>query len=162
MAEDTFKWYPFAFREWSVSALQEHLDGLEPAGFWGLTAFWDGEPAGFSTFMDIRPAHRGLEVGHTFVLPKFRGGRINAGMKLLMMEQAFDEFGAIRVQLKTDSRNIQSRRAMERMGFIQEGILRNHIIMPDGAYRDSVFFAVTRDDWSSVRERLEGLFDEAP
>ena len=73
------------------------------------------------------------------------------------MKHAFETLGAIRVQLKTDSRNVRSQKAIERIGAVKEGVLRNHIILPDGTIRDSVFYSILDSEWEGVRRRLEEM-----
>ncbi len=73
-----------------------------------------------------------------------------------MMGHAVDQCGAIRVQLKTDARNLSSQRAMEKIGLVREGTLRYNIIMPDGAFRDTVYYSMIRDEWPAMKERLAG------
>lgn len=109
---------------------------------------------GSTSFMNIRADHRGLEIGSTWISAASRGTKINPSMKLLMLEHAFEACGAIRVELRTDARNAQSRAAIEKLGAIFEGILRAHIIMPDGHLRDTASYSVTRQEWSEVKESL--------
>ena len=124
-----------------------------------------GRVAGSTAFYGIRPEHRGISVGYTWLGPGFRGTPINPEMKLLMLAQVFDgepfDTGpAIRVQLKTDARNERSQRAMERLGFVREGVLRSHMILPDGRIRDSVVYSVIQHEWPGVRGRLTDRITE--
>ena len=111
-------------------------------------------PIGRTAYMDIRPAHRGLEIGRTWIAKPFQGTRVNPETKFLMLRHAFDVLGAIRVQLKTDARNLQSQRAIAKLGARREGVLRRHMILPDGTLRDTVLFSITDDEWPGVRETL--------
>jgi RimJ/RimL family protein N-acetyltransferase len=113
-----------------------------------------GEAVGSSTFFDIRPEHRSLEVGATWISPQFQRSFVNPEAKLLMLQHAFETLGCIRVQLKTDSRNIQSQRAMEKLGCKKEGVLRNHMILADGHYRDSVYYSIIESEWPQVKQSL--------
>ena len=79
-----------------------------------------------------------------------------------MLRHAFDSLGAIRVQLKTDSRNLQSQRAMQKLGAKKEGTLRKHIILADGHIRDTVMFSITDDEWPQVRASLEARLGYKP
>jgi RimJ/RimL family protein N-acetyltransferase len=124
---------------------------------------------GTTSYLDIRPAHRGLEIGMTWLTPDVRGGPVNPEMKLLLMSHAFESplFGsgpaarpALRVQLKTDARNIQSQRAMERLGLVREGTLRRHMVLPDGFVRDTVMFSVIDTEWPAMRDRLIALVEQ--
>jgi RimJ/RimL family protein N-acetyltransferase len=76
---------------------------------------------------------------------------------MLLLTHAFETMGAIRVQLKTDSRNVRSREAIERIGGVFEGILRSHRIMPDGYLRDSVYYSILDKEWPVVKRRLEAM-----
>jgi len=113
-----------------------------------------GKAVGSTSFMNIRVDHYGLEIGSTWISKASRGTKINPAMKHLMLEHAFESMGAIRVELRTDARNAQSRAAILKLGSQYEGILRNHIIMPDGFLRDSATYAITPDEWPSVRDGL--------
>ncbi len=110
---------------------------------------------GSTSYYDIRPAHRGLEIGWTWYGERVRRTAVNPECKLLLMSRAFDGLGAERVALRTDARNAQSRGAMLKFGAKEEGTLRHHLLMPDGAWRDSVYFSVLRDEWGRVRAGLE-------
>lgn len=120
------------------------------------------EPVGVSTFMDIHPENRGLEIGATWLARKYWGSGINTEMKYLMLRHAFERLGALRVQIKTDSRNIRSQRAIEKLGAYKEGVLRKHMVMPDGYVRDTVMYSLTDDDWPAVKARLEQTLGYVP
>ena len=104
--------------------------------------------------MDIRAAHRGLEIGWTFVAPAFQRTAINTECKRLLLTHAFETLGCLRVQLKTDLRNLKSQRAIERLGAVKEGVLRQHIVYHDGYVRDSVLYSITAAEWPEVKRRL--------
>lgn len=114
-----------------------------------------GRAVGSTSYYDIRPAHLGLEIGWTWYGSAARGTVVNPESKLLLMSRAFDDLGAERVALRTDARNVASRGAMLKFGAKEEGTLRHHLLMPDGAWRDSVYFSVLRDEWARVRAGLE-------
>jgi RimJ/RimL family protein N-acetyltransferase len=109
---------------------------------------------GSTSYMSIRPAHRGLEIGCTWIGSDWRGTGVNTSMKRLMLTHAFETLGAIRVELRTDARNARSRRAIEKLGAEQEALFRRHMVMADGRYRDSVVYAITDDRWPQVRAGL--------
>jgi RimJ/RimL family protein N-acetyltransferase len=121
-----------------------------------------GEPIGTSSYFDIRPEHRGLEIGYTWIGTAYQGTQVNPECKYLMLRHAFETLGAIRVQLKTDKRNLQSQRAMEKLGAIREGTLRKQIILPDGNFRDSVMFSITDEEWPQVKASLEARLGYIP
>jgi RimJ/RimL family protein N-acetyltransferase len=114
-----------------------------------------GRAVGVTSYLDLRPEHRGLEVGFTWIGRPWQGSAVNPEAKLLLLRHAFETLGVVRVQFKTDARNLQSQRALAKLGAVREGVLRRHMIMPDGFVRDSVMFSVTDADWPRVREGLE-------
>ncbi len=110
--------------------------------------------AGSTRYLDLSPANRSLEIGWTWIEPSVRRSSVNTECKLLLLEHAFESLGCIRVQIKTDARNIRSRKAIERIGFTHEGILRKHRIMPDGFVRDSVYYSMIAEEWPDAKLRL--------
>jgi RimJ/RimL family protein N-acetyltransferase len=109
---------------------------------------------GTSSFMDIRPAHRGVEIGATFLRPEARSGAANPESKLLMLAHAFERC-AVRVELITDLRNLRSQAAIAKLGAVREGVLRRERITWTGHVRDSVIFSITDSEWPQVRAGLE-------
>ena len=91
-----------------------------------------GRVAGATRYLNIMPKDRGLEVGGTWYGPEFQRTPVNTECKYLLLTHAFETLGCIRVQLKTDLRNERSQKAIERIGAEKEGVLRNHMILPDG------------------------------
>jgi RimJ/RimL family protein N-acetyltransferase len=116
-----------------------------------------GRVAGATRYLNVSPKDRGLEVGGTWYGPEFQRTAVNTECKYLLLRHAFETLGAIRVQLKTDSRNVRSQAAIERIGAVKEGVLRNHMILPDGVIRHSVFYSIIDSDWEGVKARLERL-----
>jgi N-acetyltransferase len=118
-----------------------------------------GRVAGATRYLNIMPHDRGLEVGGTWYGPEFQRTAVNTECKYLLLQHAFETLGCIRVQLKTDLRNERSQKAIERIGALKEGILRNHMILPDGRYRHSVFYSILDSEWPAVKKRLEGMLE---
>jgi len=118
-----------------------------------------GRVAGATRYLNIVPKDRGLEIGGTWYGIDFQRTAINTECKYLLMTHAFETLHAIRVQLKTDSRNERSQKAIERIGAKKEGVLRNHMILPDGYIRDSVFYSVLDSEWPDVKKNLEEMMD---
>jgi RimJ/RimL family protein N-acetyltransferase len=114
-----------------------------------------GKLAGATRYLEIRPAHRGLEIGGTWYSPVFQRTPVNTEAKYLLLRHAFETLGCIRVQFKADSRNARSLKAIERLGAQREGILRKHMVLDDGTYRHSVYFSILDDEWPAVKARLE-------
>jgi ribosomal-protein-alanine N-acetyltransferase len=141
-----------------------------PAGFTALIRWLNSAPGylpfaiqetesqqivGVTAYLDIRPEHRGLEVGFTWITPSRQRTKVNPESKYLLFKHAFEDQQALRVQLKTDLRNTQSQRAMEKLGAMREGVLRKHMIRPDGYVRDTVMYSITCDEWPALRQNLE-------
>src|SRR5215204_7156462 len=143
---------PTAFRSWLDVALAASEAGDEVA-FATLDAE-SGEPIGSTRYLALRPAHRGLEIGWTWLTPSCWRTGANVEAKLLMLEQAFDALGCVRVEFKTDARNERSRAALTALPAQFEGILRNHMIVPDVGQRDSAYFSVIDSEWPLVRDNL--------
>ncbi len=113
--------------------------------------------AGATRYMNIMPNDRGLEIGGTWYGLEYQRTAVNTECKYLLLKHAFESLGCIRVQLKTDSRNERSQRAIERIGGVREGVLRNHMILPDGYIRHSVYYSILDAEWVDVKQRLEEL-----
>lgn len=113
-----------------------------------------GRAIGATRYLEIRPQHRGLEIGGTWYAPQFQRTAVNTEAKYLLLEHAFERLGCIRVQFKTDARNLRSQRAIERIGGIKEGVLRKQMITPSGVERDSVYYSILDDEWPEVKQRL--------
>lgn len=116
-----------------------------------------GKVAGATRYLNIAPKDRGLEVGGTWYGIEFQRTAVNTECKYLLLGHAFETLKAIRVQIKTDSRNERSQRAIERIGAKREGVLRNHMILPDGYIRHSVFYSVIDSEWAEVKKSLEAM-----
>ena len=113
-----------------------------------------GRAVGSSRYLTIRPEHRGLEIGWTWLGRDWQGTAVNTETKLLLLQNAFETLGAIRVEFKTDMRNERSQKALLRIGASREGVFRNHMIVQQGQLRDSVYFGITREDWPRVKAGL--------
>jgi RimJ/RimL family protein N-acetyltransferase len=110
---------------------------------------------GSTRFLALRPEHRSVEIGWTWLDPSAWGTGANVEAKLLQLRHAFEAWGCRRVEFKTDAANERSRKALEGIGATFEGVHRKHMLVRDGVSRDSAWYAVTDDDWPSVREHLE-------
>ena len=113
-----------------------------------------GRAVGSTSYMNIRHEHYGLEIGSTWISKSSRGTKINPSMKYLMLKHAIEDLGAIRVELRTDARNMHSRAAILKLGASYEGLMRNHIIMPDGHFRETAVYTITPEQWDDVSQRL--------
>jgi N-acetyltransferase len=114
-----------------------------------------GKAIGCTRYLEIHPEHRNLEIGGTWYGAPYRGTWVNTEAKYLLLRHAFEILGCIRVQLKTDLRNVRSQRAIERIGAQKEGILRDHMVLPDGTIRSSVYYSILKSEWPDVKAMLE-------
>ena len=116
-----------------------------------------GRVAGSTRYLNIDRPNRGLEVGGTWYGPEFQRTAVNTECKYLLLTHAFETLKVIRAQIKTDSLNVRSQAAIERIGAVKEGVLRNHMITPDGRFRDSVFYSILDSEWAGVKKKLEEM-----
>lgn len=114
-----------------------------------------GRVMGQTTYCNIEPEHRRLEIGGTWNAKSAQRTGTNTESKLLLLGHAFDHLDCIAVEFRTHWLNQQSRRAIERLGAKQDGVLRSHRIMPDGTLRDTVVYSILRHEWSAVRNELQ-------
>lgn len=114
-----------------------------------------GRAVGSTRFATIDRANRRLEIGWTWIGRTWQRTAVNTEAKLLMLTHAFEALGAIRVELRTDSLNAQSRAAMTRLGLVEEGILRNHVITATGRHRHDVYFSAIAEEWPALKSRIE-------
>jgi RimJ/RimL family protein N-acetyltransferase len=121
---------------------------------WAVRRLDTGAVCGATTFMNVQPAARRLEIGSTFYAPSAQRTGINAEAKFLLLTRAFEELDCIAVEFRTHWHNHQSRTAIARLGAKQDGVLRNHDVLPDGSYRDTVVFSIIASEWPAVRSDL--------
>ena len=110
---------------------------------------------GSTRFGNIDPVNRRVEIGWTWISPTFQRTYVNSEAKYLMLRHAFDVWDCVRVELKTDVLNDKSRAAMLRLGAVEEGVLRRHILTYTGRFRDSIYYSILDHEWPAVRARLE-------
>jgi RimJ/RimL family protein N-acetyltransferase len=123
---------------------------------WATVRVSDGRVVGATTYLDIRRANRGLEIGNTWLTPAAQRTAINTEAKYLQLRHAFETLGAWRVQLKTDERNARSRAAILRLGASFEGVLRKYQVRHDGYIRNTAMFSIIEAEWPAVKAGLEG------
>lgn len=118
-----------------------------------------GRAIGSTRYLNIMRRDRGIEIGWTWLARSAWRTPVNSECKYLLLRHAFETLGCIRVQFKTDRRNERSRRAIERLGAQFEGVLRQHMIVRGGVYRDSAFYSIIDSEWPAVKARLaSGLY----
>ena len=112
------------------------------------------EAVGMTALFDGAEADRRIEIGRTWLAPAWRRTAVNTEAKLLLLTHCFETLHLLRVQLKTDARNIVSQRAIERLGAVKEGVWRQHVTMRDGFQRDTVMYSILAPEWPEVKTRL--------
>ncbi len=141
------------FDHWLEISLAAHREGRE--GVFATRDRRSGEIVGSTRYLNVRPDDRVVEIGWTWLNPVAWRSGINVEAKLLMFAHAFDELECVRVELKTDARNERSRAAMAAIPARFEGVLRNHMIVPDVGLRDSAYYSVIDSEWPQARANLE-------
>lgn len=141
-----------------AASVAERGEGL------GFAIFAAGEPTpiGSTGFWNVDHQHRRAEIGATWLNRSWQRTGINTECKLLLLRHAFTQLGCIRVEFKTDATNARSRAALQRIGAVEEGTLRQHMVLTDGRLRDSVYFSVLDHEWSAVEARLEQRLTNSP
>jgi N-acetyltransferase len=141
------------FLAWFSASLADSEAGRE--GVFATVDRASGEPIGSTRYLSLREAHRGLEIGWTWLSPSAWRTGANIEAKLLMLEHAFEHLECMRVEFKTDARNERSRAALAALPARFEGIFRKHMAMPGVGIRDSAYYSVIDEEWPEVRANLE-------
>ncbi|MFC4405670.1 GNAT family N-acetyltransferase [Haloarchaeobius iranensis] len=160
--ERIFRWFADAYatpgkmREFVETALESQADG-DALPF--ATVRQDtGEAVGSTRFCNIRPANRSVEIGWTWLAPDEWRTAANTEAKLLQLRHAFEEWDCVRVEFETAAGNERSREALERIGAVEEGILRRHMLI-HGEPRDSAYYSILDSEWPDVERDLEAKLD---
>ncbi len=157
--EEIFRWFPWSMRtaddftRYVERVLAEEEKGLSVA--FATVVRESGQVVGSTRFMNIDATNRHVEIGSTWIVPAWQRTAANTEAKYLMLRQAFESWGCLRVELKTDAMNHQSRAAILRLGAKEEGTFRKHVITSSGRVRDSVYFSIVDTEWPEVKARLE-------
>jgi RimJ/RimL family protein N-acetyltransferase len=158
--DDIFRWIPYAvrtqedFRRLVDKALNEQQRG-ESVVFTTVERA-TGRTIGSTRFMNIDRGNRRVEIGSTWIAPAWQRTAVNTEAKYLMLRHAFEVWGCMRVELKTDALNQRSRDAITRLGAKEEGTLRRHLLTWSGRVRDTVYFSILDSEWPEVKVKLEG------
>lgn len=142
-AEDVLAWVSDAARE----------DRAATAHIW-VTRLSSGEVVGSTRLFDLDAHHRRCEIGFSWLTSSFRGSGVNPRVKLLQLTHAFETLGLRRVALKTHHQNIQSQRGILKLGAKYEGTFRNHMVMPDGSTRHTMWYSIIDEEWPAVKAGL--------
>jgi RimJ/RimL family protein N-acetyltransferase len=141
------------FEQWMQAGLEANAAGRE--GVFAIRRRSEGRLVGSSRYMNVRSDDRVVEIGWSWLHPEAWRSGVNVEAKLLMFGHAFERLGCVRVELKTDARNERSRDAIAALPAQSEGVLRNHMIVPGVGIRDSAYYSVLDEEWSTVRANLE-------
>lgn len=161
---ELWRWFPVdlslpgELETWVASAVEAGRTGVEFA--FCVRDAATGAAVGSTRYLDIDRANRSLEIGWTWYSRACWGSMVNPEAKLLLLEHAFDKWGAHRVYLKTDSLNSRSRAAIEGIGGVFEGILRKHRVRRDGTFRHSAYYSILDDEWPAVSTLLRGRLSQ--
>jgi N-acetyltransferase len=120
----------------------------------------DGAIIGSTRYYDISPEHRRLTIGYTWYIPDVWGSVVNPECKYLLLSHAFEALQMNRVEFVTDVRNLRSRAAIKKLGAMEEGILRRHMILEDGYIRDTAVHSIVSPDWPNIKSRLNNRVHE--
>jgi RimJ/RimL family protein N-acetyltransferase len=159
---EIWRWLPITAPKGvtEVRALvQSGLDDYERGERIPYAVVRNGVTVGITSYLDLSPEHRSLEIGWTFYGRAARRTATNTASKRLLLAHAFDDFGVRRVAFKTDVRNVASNVALRRIGASYEGTLRSHRVLPDGSRRDSAYYSILDAEWPHVRRRLDEMLD---
>ena len=149
-------WYTFVPAPDDMTKEIDRRLGLQASGsMLPFTVFdADGKIAGMTTYMNVDAANRRVEIGSTWYAKRVQRSAVNTQCKLLLLTHAFETLDCIAVEFRTHFFNQQSRRGIERLGAKQDGILRNHVIAPNGTLRDTVVFSIIASEWPTVKAHL--------
>ncbi len=151
--EFTFQNNPFAANDGAEEWLREALESDHVP--FAIVDVASGQAIGSTRYLDIHPEHRKLEIGWTFIAREYWRTHVNAHCKYLLLRYAFEEWDAVRVQLKGEAINVRSRNAMLGIGATFEGTMRSFRIVPrSGELRDVAFYSVIASEWPAVKARL--------
>ncbi len=155
-----YKWVPMPqsldeVRQWTEAVTQSMASGNEIA--YAIVSKTDRRAIGSTRYLNISSTHRTLEIGWTWIGTKYQRTAVNTECKYLLLRNAFEQLGAVRVQFTTDGRNEKSQRAIERLGAVKEGVLRKSHMSHTGYICDSVYYSIIDDEWPAVKQRLLGF-----
>lgn len=151
-------WYTAVPAPEGVPAEIDRRTGLQDQGKmlpFAILRQSDGVAVGMTTYMNVDAANRRLEIGSTWYAPSVQRTGLNTEVKWLMLRHAFETLDCIAVEFRTHFMNHQSRRAIERLGAKLDGILRQHMILPNGTIRDTAVYSITAAEWPMVRAHLD-------
>jgi len=160
-----FRFFPYSLetewemRDWVTSSIARLAAGTS-LPFTTIDRA-SGRIVGSTSYIAIEPAHKRLEIGSTWITSSHQRSPVNTEAKLLQLTHCFEVLACNRVEFKTDARNVRSRAALARIGAVEEGTFRAHMVMPDGVLRNSAYFSVIASEWPAVKSGLEAKLARA-
>jgi N-acetyltransferase len=157
--DDIFRWIPYSMT--TLEDFQKLIDKAFDEQERGESVVFatverkSGRAIGSTRFMNIDRVNRRVEIGSTWIAPAWQRTPVNTEAKYLMLRHAFEVWGCMRVELKTDALNQKSRNAILRIGAKEEGTLRRHLLTWTGRVRDTVYFSILDHEWAEVKAKLE-------
>jgi RimJ/RimL family protein N-acetyltransferase len=157
-AAELFRWMPYPlasqedFMRWEAKAFAEQAAGASCVFLTRERA--TNRVVGTTRYLNIDPAHRRVEIGSTWIATAWQRTALNTEAKFLMLRHGFEVLNCVRIELKTDALNQRSRAAILRLGAQEEGTLRRHMLMPDGRWRDTVYYSILDSEWPGVKAAL--------
>ncbi|WP_186645675.1 GNAT family N-acetyltransferase [Fluviispira vulneris] len=158
---DYFKYFPKHYassKELVSHAIERKLNNISMPFL--ILENKSSKPIGMTSLANVRLQDKSLEIGSTFIENHYQKMGYNVECKLLLLQYLFEILSLNRVEFKTDKLNLTSNLAMEKLGFVKEGVFRNHIIMPDGRLRDSVYYSVIKEEWAQTKKIIIDRFNK--
>lgn len=144
---------PGELAKYITSALKDNAAGI--AAVWVVIDAATGRVAGCTRLAEISWKDERGQIGWTWIGKDFQGSGLNKAMKFEILQYGFETLGLNRIELKADERNLQSRKAIEKLGATYEGTLRSHMKIKDGFIRNTVFYSILKSEWSDVKKRMQ-------
>lgn len=162
LTQEDFAFFPNRPSGQTVEAWKGHVDSCSKGGIWLVAVRHrvTGELLCLTSYMDWRPVHLGVEIGHTLVASAHRGTWVNPAVKLELLSHAFEKMGLNRVQFKAHALNLRSRKAIQKIGAQFEGVLRQNTRMWDGSWRDTAYYSILAVEWPQMKPSLEAMSAE--
>ena len=133
-------------------ALQQQKDGLSQP--FAVVNKLNGKVIGSTRFCNLDSKNKRVEIGYTWYAKSYQRSSVNTECKLALLKQAFEVLDVIAVEFRTHWHNLESRKAIARLGAKQDGVLRQHQRLPDGSFRDTVVFSIINSEWAAVKNNL--------
>ncbi|BBH52295.1 GNAT family N-acetyltransferase [Fluviispira sanaruensis] len=158
---DYFKYFPIHYvssKEVVSNAIERKLKNISMPFL--IIENKSSKAIGMTSFANVRLHDKSLEIGSTFIENHYQKLGYNVECKLLLLQYLFENLSMNRIEFKADKLNTKSNLAMEKLGFVKEGVFRNHMIMPDGRLRDSVYYSVIKEEWPQTKRIIIDRFNK--